>query len=94
MANAESVTRSIPTTTFKEVEEIHLELSREEAQVLADLFSKIGGAPSTSRRGLTNNIMNALKEVGIWWETSPKYQPTGRNQISDITVSDNSVWFG
>lgn len=44
---------------------ITLELTLEEAQVLADIGMRIGGDPEKSRRKLVNSIREALFDVGI-----------------------------
>jgi hypothetical protein len=54
--------------TIRPVEEtriITLTLSEDEANVLVDIGRQIGGYPLDSRRGLVDNIKNALKAVGI-----------------------------
>ena len=47
------------------VERIVLNISREEAQTLADILHRIGGDPQTSRRQLVNNMKIALSASGI-----------------------------
>lgn len=42
-----------------------LELSPEEAQVIADLCYVVGGSPDRSRRRLTMAVMTSLIEAGI-----------------------------
>lgn len=42
-----------------------LELSKEEAQLIADIFGYVGGDPKKSRRKLVDNIYNALSSVRI-----------------------------
>jgi hypothetical protein len=42
-----------------------LYLSNEEAQVLCDIASRVGGCPDTSRRRLTDNVADALYGVGF-----------------------------
>lgn len=58
MAKAELVTAE-PT--------VQLTLSKPEAQALADILSKIGGSAKDTRRGLADNIANALRTVDIYY---------------------------
>lgn len=46
---------------------VKLTLTLDEAQVLADILAQIGGDPST-RRGLADNIADALTEADVYWD--------------------------
>ena len=61
MAKAKEIQIEVTTT----VTGISLELTLDEATMLADLMSRVGGAPSTSRRGLADKIGTALRAVGV-----------------------------
>jgi hypothetical protein len=47
-----------------------LELDEDEAKVLREVCSRIGGLP-TSRRGLMNSIRDALESAGVYEVESP-----------------------
>jgi hypothetical protein len=64
------------------VEAIVLELSVKEAEVLSDVCLHIGGAGSSSRRGLTAAIYQALRSAGIKYDAQ---------RLADIRPS--SIWF-
>lgn len=53
---------------------IVLELTEEEASVLLRVANKIGGDPTTTRRGSIENIRRALCSVRV---TSPDYTDKG-----------------
>jgi hypothetical protein len=65
-------------------ETITLELSLEEAQVLADILVRVGGIPRTTRRGLTNAIGLALHDQGILAD----YQPDDMWSASYISFTE------
>lgn len=44
---------------------IVLELSDDEAQVVADIFMRIGGSPVDSRRGLVDRVRAALRREHV-----------------------------
>jgi len=58
MANATAKTETV-------VVGVTLELSLEEATALADIMQSIGGHPLRTRRGLTDNVAQALREAGV-----------------------------
>lgn len=61
------VTQPVPTPP----DLVKLVLSIEEAQTLADVFSKVGGNPDYSRRGYIDAIALALRSVGVTWNREP-----------------------
>lgn len=64
-----------PTTVLQEFteavteEQYQLTLSKDEAQVMADLFANIGGSSDTTRRKFTDSVYNALYKVGVEYQT-------------------------
>lgn len=75
MATGETttVTRTVPT----EVEVVALTLDRDEAQFLRDLLGWVGGDSETSRRGLCDNILEALREAGVCYRHVNDFDFTG-----------------
>ena len=65
MAKGTKTTNRVPTTTYRDVNAYELILSQDEAQALADILSKVGGNPDTSRRKFANAIFVALRHVGV-----------------------------
>lgn len=53
---------------MQRVEGIHLELTKDEAQMLVDILRKVGGHPATSRRGLSDSVREAL-DPHVEWES-------------------------
>ena len=53
------------TVTSVTIETVMLELSREEAQVLADIAYRTGGDSTTTRRGLVSGIGAALRTADV-----------------------------
>lgn len=43
-----------------------LELTLDEATMLADVLARVGGSPNASRRGLADNVTAALHEAGVF----------------------------
>lgn len=66
MANASVTTNKVEKTIVVEEEVITLALNRAEATILMDIFSRIGGDPETTRRGLVDNMNDALRKIGVW----------------------------
>lgn len=44
---------------------VTLELTLDEATMLADILARVGGSPNISRRGLAENVAAALREAGV-----------------------------
>lgn len=44
---------------------ITIELNQDEAETLVVVLRKIGGAPDTTRRGFTDNVLKALRTIGF-----------------------------
>jgi hypothetical protein len=61
MAKAKETQIEVTTT----VTGISLELTLDEATTLADIMSRVGGSPSTSRRGHTAAIYETLRAAGV-----------------------------
>lgn len=61
-----TVTRTVET----EVEAVVLTLDRDEAQALRDVLGWVGGDPKLTRRGLTDNVLAALREAGLSYRSS------------------------
>jgi hypothetical protein len=53
------------SATHKDIPVITLELSLDEATTLRDVCMKIAGHPDRTRRGITDRIMNALRELDV-----------------------------
>ena len=66
----------------KEVATIHLELSEDEAQAMADVLQRVGGDPKKSRRKYMDQLRWALEGVGM----------KGRGQ-SDVTNNHGAIYF-
>lgn len=49
-------------------ENVKLTLTADEAQALADILANIAGSPELSRRGLADNISDALHRVGFRYD--------------------------
>lgn len=45
--------------------EVQLTLNREEAEALRAILNRVGGHPSTTRRGLIDGISNTLYMAGV-----------------------------
>lgn len=46
-------------------DQVALILSKDEAVMLRDVLANVGGNPKTTRRGLAENVFNALGNAGI-----------------------------
>jgi hypothetical protein len=53
------------SATHKDIPVITLELSLDEATTLRDVCMKIAGHPDRTRRGTTDRVMNALRELDV-----------------------------
>lgn len=69
MAKASVTTRKVSVTVEKEIEEIHLVLSRSQAESLGALTGIVGGCSFSSRRKHIDQIRKALSDAGV---TFPK----------------------
>ena len=71
--------------TVVKVTGIKLELSELEARTIRDLMQVIGGSPHDTRRGVTDDINEALREAGVQRSGhSQQHQPT---RARDVTGS-------
>ncbi len=73
MAKAVAITEMVSKkvtviTCVPEVRRVELELSKDEAEVLALILGQIGGHPGRTRRALADKIQLALFDVGFNWE--------------------------
>lgn len=66
------------------VEGVRLDITKEEAQFIADVTSKIGGSTQRSRRRHADALAAALRSAGISWTSSPHYDDT---RITDASGS-------
>lgn len=66
---------------------VNLDLTMAEAQVLADIFSSIGGSPVNSRRAITDSISHALIVAGIMYDDNA-VDPNDGDLIGSITFKD------
>ena len=66
-----------PVTTYEEIEQFDLTLTREEAEFLMDLSGRIGGNSTTSRRRHACSLSGALSIAGIRG-TAQKDLPKGQ----------------
>jgi hypothetical protein len=62
-------------------DEVGVVMTREEAQVLADICGRIGGSPATTRRGLFDIIHRALRDAGIHGTNRNDFDPSYSSQI-------------
>ena len=79
---AEAINKNITIVT--EVPGIQLNLTMEEAMALRAVLHKVGGYPNRSRRGLINDILDAMKDKVDLEEWSDR---------PDLIVKDGSLWF-
>jgi hypothetical protein len=79
---AKATKRTIPPPPVNPVEEITLILSKEEAQVILDVSSKVGGTPESTRRRFADSISSALHKVDMYFKNS-----------LDLKVNGNGLWF-
>ena len=70
MASANIHTKQVEKTVIVQEEIVTLELSREEAQLLTDVLSRIGGCPRNSRRKFATEIERVLRENGVEYQSS------------------------
>ncbi len=70
MATATRIMNRVEKVTYVEEPGIELRLSSDEAHVIADIFAKISGSISKSRRGLTDEILVTLSKAGFNWATA------------------------
>lgn len=83
MATVEKVIRSVPAMTF--VNTFVLEIDQDEAQVLHDILSRVGGDQLTSRRRFTDSIYHALQQASTFVDDDEVYD--------DVHSVDNSIYF-
>lgn len=57
--------RVIEVVEEVETSVVNLELSGEEADLLVDILSRIGGNPERTRRGIADRIHEALEDAGV-----------------------------
>lgn len=72
MATVEKQTRPVEVTVIEEREVVVLTLSSEEAQVLADVYSSLGGDPMYSNRKHTASVFEALSAAGVGFRSFSK----------------------
>ena len=61
------------------------ELSQAEARVLRDMLSRTGGDPAVTRRGIVDDMIDALDEVGVHWPPGP------RDMLGAITFKEVKI---
>ena len=74
-----SLTPAVTRTQVVEVSppKIVLEMTKEEAEAVRAVFQFVGGAPSTTRRGLIEDMDHVLYGAGIQKDTSDISRPNG-----------------
>jgi len=65
------------------IEEIVLNLTKEEAQFLYDVLQTVGGCPKHSRRKFEEGISDSLKEIGCY-DTAYPDDHTGSIKFEDV----------
>ena len=59
-----------PEFVLREVEKVALTMDADEATAILDVLMHVGGPPATTRRGLTDNVSQALRQAGV----KPKFE--------------------
>ena len=70
MASANIRINEVEKTVIVKEEIVTLGLSREEAQLLTDIVSRVGGCPRNSRRKFATEIERVLRESGFEYQSS------------------------
>lgn len=83
MATATKEVVEVPVITM--VEQFTINLNRDEAQVLHDILSRVGGDQVESRRRFTDSIYRALNSVGTFVDDDEVY--------GDVSGTENSIYF-
>lgn len=58
------------SVTKDKIESLTIELTGEEVDALAEVLARVGGHVENSRRGLTQNVWDALCAAGAQWTPS------------------------
>lgn len=72
----------VEKTEFVEEEVVVLELSKDEAQLLMDVISRVSGCPQNTRRALAENIYGSLANNGFRYQAT--YDETGGPIPTDV----------
>jgi hypothetical protein len=81
---ATATTQLVEAPVITMVEQFTINLDRDEAQVLHDILSRIGGDQLESRRRFSDSIYEALDSVGTFVEDTEVYK--------DVSF-DDSIYF-
>jgi len=65
------------------IEEVVLNLTKDEAQFLYDVLQAVGGSPKYSRRKFEGSISDSLKEIGCY-DTAYPDDHTGAITFKDV----------
>lgn len=74
----------------QETEVVRLELTNDEAQMLVDVLSRVGGSPERSRRGLARDVLRTLEDLGFAFTPSVYPTPFGTEDNPDCDITKTS----
>jgi len=77
-------------TVVNLIDGITLDLSVQEAAALMAVLGMVGGTPTTTPRGLTEGVFDALKAAGAVWPSEEAASILG---YSSVLTNDRSIWF-
>lgn len=80
MAQVEKTKVTELVTEEKQVDRFVLTLDQEEAEVLSVVLAHVSGFPETSPRGTTDKIQYALRDAGIYFN-STKHAPRATGDV-------------
>jgi hypothetical protein len=92
MAQATRYPAPPPPPKAPPIKRVTLDLSAEEAEALYIITRHIGGDPVKSRRGLIDNIREALKAVGVKPESQGRH-PFEKDGTSGYITSRSNITF-
>jgi hypothetical protein len=92
MASAVKQERKVREVVEQE-EAVVLTLTAEEARTLLDVMRAVGGCPFKSRRRHTQNVMLALRSVGVTRTPPPSggFRPADMDTAVSILFNDLSI---
>lgn len=76
MATAKAGVEDRAVTTYQKMAVVHLTLDFNEANTLMDMLNHVGGDPDETRRGIADDIAEALLSAGVR-RTTMIYDLTG-----------------
>lgn len=87
------ITKKVEKTVISEEKFYQLNLPKAHAQTLFDVLSRVGGNSRDTRRGLIDEIIEVIEELGISFPKTFAETETPRNHLGVATDIEGNITF-